>query len=66
MFQLNIRSSLGLRQTKSLLLCVYWDPDMFDNRKNIYTYIHIQDTYQNLCNLTTVKHVGIPIYTQHQ
>ena len=24
------------------------------------------DTYQLLCTLTTVKHIGIPIYTQHQ
>jgi len=34
MFRPNIRSSSGLRQTKSLVLCVYWDPNMFDTRKN--------------------------------
>ena len=35
MFRPNIRSSSGLRQTKSLVLCVYWDPNMFNSRKNI-------------------------------
>jgi hypothetical protein len=34
MFRPIIRSSSGLRQTKSLVLCVYWDPNMFDSRKN--------------------------------
>jgi len=34
MFRPNIRSSSGIRQTKSLVLCVYWDPSMFDSRNN--------------------------------
>jgi len=34
MFRPNIRSSSGLRQTKPLVLCVYWDPNMFNSRKN--------------------------------
>jgi len=42
MFQPNIRSSSGLLQTKSLVLCVYWDPNMFDICASIlesqYTY----------------------------
>ena len=28
------RPSSDLRQTKSLVFCVYWDPNMFDGRKN--------------------------------
>jgi len=28
MFRPNIRSSSGLRQTKSMVLCVYWDPNI--------------------------------------
>ena len=34
MFRPNIRSSSGLRQTNSSVLCVYWDPNMYDSRKN--------------------------------
>jgi len=55
MFRPNIRPSSGLRQSKSLLLCVYWDPNMFDSRKNTYIYIHIQDTYQSLCILSCLE-----------
>ena len=31
-----------------------------------YTFYPAKNTYQILCILTTVKHIGIPIYTQHQ
>ena len=41
MFRPNIRSSSGLRQTKSLVLCVYWDPNMFDSRKNTENLVSI-------------------------
>ena len=39
MFQPNIRSSSGLHQTKSLVLCVYWDPSIFDSHKNTYNLV---------------------------
>ena len=58
MFRPNIRSSLGLRQTKSLVLCVYWDRQVYV----IHFIQHKIDTYQILYILTTVKHIGIPIY----
>jgi len=41
MFRPNIRSSSGLRQTKSFVLCVYWDPNMFDSRKNTSNFVSI-------------------------
>ena len=41
MFRPYIRSSSGLRQTKSLVLCVYWDHNMFDNRKNTQNLVSI-------------------------
>ena len=34
MFRPNLRSSSGLWQTKSLVLRVYLDPNIFDSRKN--------------------------------
>jgi len=41
MFRPNIRSSSGLWQTKSLVLCVYWDRNMFDSRKNTKNLVSI-------------------------
>jgi len=41
MFRPNSRSSSGLRQTKSLVLCVYWDPYMFDSSKNTQNLVSI-------------------------
>jgi hypothetical protein len=41
MFRPNISSSSGLRQTKTLVLCVYWDPNMFDSLRNTYNLVSI-------------------------
>jgi len=41
MFRRNIRPSSGLRQTKALVLCVYWNPNVFDSRKNIQNLVSV-------------------------
>jgi len=43
MFRPNIRSSSGLRQTKSLLLSVHWDNNMSDSRKSTQNLVSGMD-----------------------
>jgi len=55
MFRPNIRSSPGLRQTKSLVLCVYWNPNtqMFDSRKNTQNLVSIYFWLDKMRSLPT-------------
>ena len=51
MFRPNIRSSSGLQQTKSLVLRVYWDRNMFDSRKNTKNLVSIYFWLDKMCSL---------------
>ena len=52
--------------------CILWESIQPKGWPNVgskhvaYVLINKNTTYQILCILTTVKHIGIPLYTQHQ
>jgi len=51
MFRPNLRSSSGLRQTKSLVLRIYWDPNMFHGRKNKQNLVSIYFMLDKMRNI---------------